>query len=246
MPRQARRKSESGYYHIILRGIGRQILFEDDEDNERFLSTVQRYRRELGFELVAWCLMENHAHLLIRDGHDRLEQIMKKIAGSYAYYFNHKYDRVGHLYQDRFKSEAVEDDAYLLTVIRYIHNNPEKAGLAKARAYRFSSYGAYLKPSEEVDNAHALALIGGPEQFARFMGGGKDERCLDVEERRAIGDGTAAKIICDTCGVLSGTELQRWDRKERDEALRQLKQKGLSIRQLERLTGINRGVVQKV
>lgn len=245
MPREARKKSESGYYHIVLRGIGKQILFEDDEDNERFLSTVQRYRRELGFELVAWCLMENHAHLLIRDGHDRLEQIMKKIAGSYAYYFNHKYDRVGHLYQDRFKSEAVEDDAYLLTVIRYIHNNPQKAGLAPAGQYRWSSYGAYLKPFEAVDNAHALELIGGSQRFARFMSGGKDERCLEVEERRATGDGEAKETICNVCGVSSGTELQRWDRKERNEALRLLKQKGLSIRQLERLTGINRGAIQR-
>ena len=84
MPRTARQKSESGYYHVILRGIGKQILFEDDEDNERFLSTVQRYRLELGFELVAYCLMENHVHLLLHDAKDQLNLIMKKIAGSYA------------------------------------------------------------------------------------------------------------------------------------------------------------------
>ena len=169
MPRAAREKSESGYYHVILRGIGKQILFEDDEDNERFLSTVQRYRMELGFELVAYCLMENHVHLLLRDTKDQLNLIMKKIAGSYAYYFNHKNDRSGHLFQDRFGSEAVEDDDYLLTVIRYIHRNPEKAGIAKAGEYRWSSYDAYQRPRVEVDNAWALKLIGGSEQFEQFM-----------------------------------------------------------------------------
>ena len=76
--------------------------------------------------------MENHVHLLLRDTKDQLDLVMKKIAGSYAYYFNHKYDRSGHLFQDRYGSEVVEDDAYLMTVIRYIHRNPEKAGIAKA------------------------------------------------------------------------------------------------------------------
>ena len=94
MPRTARKMSETGYYHVILRGIGKQIIFEDDEDNERFLSTVRRYRRELNFELIAWCLMENHAHMLIHDAHQRLDLIMKKIAGSYAIYYNRKYDRL--------------------------------------------------------------------------------------------------------------------------------------------------------
>ena len=72
--------------------------------------------------------MENHVHLLLHDDRDQLDLIMKKVAGSYAYYFNHKYDRSGHLFQDRYGSEAIEDDAYLLTVIRYIHRNPDKGG----------------------------------------------------------------------------------------------------------------------
>ena len=217
MPRTARHKSESGYYHVILRGIGKQILFEDDEDNERFLSTVQRYRLELGFELVAYCLMENHVHLLLHDAKDQLDLIMKKIAGSYAYYFNRKYDRSGHLFQDRYGSEAVEDDEYLLTVIRYIHRNPEKAGIAKAGAYRWSSYDAYLRPRADVDHAWALELIGGPERFEQFMEKAAEGNCLDIRERAAI----------------------------RDDAARELKDMGMSVRQLERLTGINRGVVQK-
>lgn len=83
--------------------------------------------------------MENHVHLLLRDTKDQLDLVMKKITGSYAYYFNHKYDRSGHLFQDRYGCEVVEDDAYLMTVIRYIHRNPEKAGIAKAGDYRFGA-----------------------------------------------------------------------------------------------------------
>ena len=175
MPRMARQKSESGYYHIILRGIGRQILFEDTEDHERFLTTLKRYRRELGFEVVAWCLMENHVHLLLRDVHDQIDLIMKKLAGSYAQYFNRKYDRSGHLFQDRYRSEPVPDEAYLLTVIRYIHRNPEKAGICRAQEYRWSSYAKYALPGQDIDNTMVLELIGGPEAFESFMGLAPDE-----------------------------------------------------------------------
>ena len=245
MPRAARRKSESGYYHVMLRGIGRQILFEDEEDNERFLTTLQRYRQELGFELVAYCLMENHVHLLLHDDRDRLDLIMKKIAGSYAYYFNRKYDRSGHLFQDRYGSETIEDDAYLLTVIRYIHRNPEKAGIAGAGDYRWSSYGAYLKQSAEVDNARALELIGGPARFESFMASAEEGSCLDIHEKAAMRDEAAREWICARYGISSGTQLQQWEKQERDAALKESKAAGMSIRQLERLTGINRGVIQK-
>jgi len=200
---------------------------------------------ELGFELVAYCLMENHVHLLLRDIGDQLDVIMKKIAGSYAYYYNHKYDRSGHLFQDRYGSEAVENDACLLTVIRYIHRNPEKAGMAKAADYCWSSYDAYLKPRKEVDNAKALEMIGGSEQFEGFMASAAEEVCLDIREKQSIWDDTAKEWICSHCGVTSGTQLQQWEKKPRDAALRELKGMGLSVRQLERLTGINRGVVQK-
>jgi putative transposase len=72
--------------------------------------------------------MDNHVHILINEGSDEIGRIMKRINISYAYYFNKKYDRIGHLFQDRFKSEGIESDVYLLSAVRYIHNNPVKAG----------------------------------------------------------------------------------------------------------------------
>ena len=244
MPRTARQKCESGYYHVILRGIGRQILFEDAQDDERFLSTVLRYRQELCFDLVAWCLMDNHVHLLIHDARDQLDLIMKKIAGSYAIYYNRKYDRFGHLFQDRYMSEAVDSDEYLLTVVRYIHRNPEKAGIAKAEDYRWSSYGEYLSQGEGIDNAPVLEMIGGPKCFADWMRREREENCLDIRDKRWIHDDQARKLICDTYKLTSGTQLQEFNKKERDAALRWLKARGLAVRQIERLTGINRGVIQ--
>ena len=244
MPRASRKLGESRYYHVVIRGIGKQIIFEDDEDNERFLSTLQRYRRELGFQLVAYCLMENHAHLLICDPEQRLPLIMKKVGVSYVSYFNRKYDRTGHLFQDRYRSEAVETDEYLLCVIRYIHNNPEKAGIARASQYRWSSYDAYLNPTGEVDNAAALEILADWGGFSKLMREQADDRCLDVEARRTLRDEEAKRVIRSLLGVESGTQLQQLGRKERDAALRKLRESGLTILQIERLTGISRGVIQ--
>ena len=245
MPRAARKLGESSYYHIVIRGIGKQIIFEDEEDNERFLSTLQRYRREMGFQLVAYCLMENHAHLLICDPQQRLPLIMKKVGVSYASYFNRKYERTGHLFQDRYRSEAVETDEYLLCVIRYIHNNPQKAGIARAAEYRWSSYSAYVKPIGEVDNAAVLQILDEWGGFARLMREDTNDRCLDVEERRSLRDEEAKAVMRALLDVESGTQLQRFDRKARNAALRKLRESGMTIQQIERLTGITRGVIQR-
>ncbi len=85
MARLARKKSESGIYHVIIRGIGKQILFEDRADRLRFLKAVQRYRSELSVSLYAYCLMENHVHLLLYDPQNDLDLFMKKLEGTYAF-----------------------------------------------------------------------------------------------------------------------------------------------------------------
>ena len=170
---------------------------------------------------------------------------MKKAGVSYVSYFNRKYDRTGHLFQDRYRSEAVETDEYLLCVIRYIHNNPEKAGIARASQYRWSSYDAYLNPTGEVDNAAALEILADWGGFSKLMREQADDRCLDVEARRTLRDEEAKRVIRSLLGVESGTQLQQLGRKERDAALRKLRESGLTILQIERLTGISRGVIQR-
>ena len=131
MPRQARRKSKSGIYHIMLRGINQQQIFEDSEDFEKILQILKDCKAVSEYKLFAYCLMGNHIHLLVQEDKEPIEQVMKRIATRFVYWYNIKYQRVGHLFQDRFKSEPVEDDTYFLTVLRYIHQNPMKAGLSK-------------------------------------------------------------------------------------------------------------------
>ena len=131
MARTARAVGDSGIYHVMLRGINRQRIFEDDEDREKFLEILKKSKEKDGFDLLAWCLMPNHVHLLIKENEVKLGTIFRRIGASYVYWYNGKYERTGHLFQDRFKSEPVEDDAVSLTVIRYIHRDPVKAGLCE-------------------------------------------------------------------------------------------------------------------
>ena len=131
MARQARKKSNSGIYHIILRGINRQQIFEDGEDYSKFLRILEECKAISKFEIFAYCLMNNHIHLLLKEVKEPIEQVMKRITTRFVYWYNIKYQRSGHLFQDRFKSEPVESDEYFLTVIRYIHQKPVKAGLCE-------------------------------------------------------------------------------------------------------------------
>ena len=141
MPRVARIKSSTGIYHIMIRGINQQNIFSYDDDYKRFLVILAKYHRQSNYEIYAYCLMGNHIHLLLKEGKESLATSMKRIGTSYVYYYNWQYDRKGHLFQDRYKSEPVEDDAYFLTVLRYIHQNPLKAGLSDdISSYPWSSY----------------------------------------------------------------------------------------------------------
>ena len=110
----------------MLRGINQQQIFEDGEDYSKFLQVLKDCKAISGFNLFAYCLMGNHIHLLVQEEKEPIEQVMKRLATRFVYWYNIKYQRIGHLFQDRFKSEAIEDDTYYLTVLRYIYQNPQK------------------------------------------------------------------------------------------------------------------------
>ncbi|MDR0592967.1 MAG: transposase [Bifidobacteriaceae bacterium] len=134
MARTARLGSSTGIFHVMIRGVNRQPIFERDGDRERFLGIVQAVKKLSGCQLYSYCLMENHVHLLLREGDEPLAVIMKRINVRYATWFNSVYGRVGHLLQDRFRSCPVEDEAYLITVLRYIWLNPVRAGFCASAA----------------------------------------------------------------------------------------------------------------
>ena len=176
MPHGTRRKGESGFYHVVTKGDGGQVIFEDDADRLRYLETLVAAQEEYPTELHAYCLMGNHVHLLIRDPQEVLSAFMKKLDETYAMYFAKKTGRVGSVFQSRFWSEPVDTDERFLATIRYIHANPEPAGIASHDAYPWSSYpayvgGRYTGPAVKTDMA--LGLLGGVEPFREFSVTGK-------------------------------------------------------------------------
>ncbi len=251
MPRTRRRKSISGIYHIILRGINKQIIFEEEEDSIRFLETLRKYKEKGCYKIYAYCLMKNHIHLLLKEQNEELGIAMRRIGASYVYWYNWKYNRSGHLFQDRYKSEVVEDEKYFLTVLRYIHQNPVKAGVVNdVEDYRWSSYSSYIGRNEMVDIDFALNLFSNNrknavESFREFHKFIDKNDCLDISENTRLTDEDAVKIIKELCQINSCIEIQRMEKRQRDKYLKALKIKGLSTRQISRLTGISRGIVIK-
>ncbi len=240
MARTARKKSE--FLHVILRGVAKQIIFENDTDRYFFLKLMRKYKDEQEVVIEAYCLMNNHVHLLIHDPRGNISDFMKKLGLSYALYFNNRYERVGHLFQNRYKSEIITDDKSHLTVYRYILNNPVKAGLGKAAEYRWNSYREYGTMGI-TDSSIIAEKIGSKEKLDEFLLSGEDDNCMeDISYRH--NDEWALKVIHDELHVESMTAIRLMPKNERNELLAMMKEKGMSVRQIERLTGVNRGVVQ--
>ena len=244
MPRLARNMSASNYMHIIVRGIGKQLLFEDDHDYRYYLTKLELYCMDTDVKVCAYCLMDNHVHLLVKGEAESVILLMKKIGVSYSWYYNKKYERVGHLFQDRYKSESIDNDIYFLSVFRYILKNPQKAGLCKATCYHWNSYRYYDNPLPFMDLTAIRNLLGDFGQYKEFIEKNDDDQGLEYSETRHS-DAWAKEELARCLGITSGTALQKYSKIERDVALVKLKERGLSVRQISRLTGIGRNVVQK-
>lgn len=142
MPRTARILLENVCYHIIARGNQKQEIFLEQNDYEKFLKLLARYKRKFHFKLYGYCLMTNHIHLIIEPKVPKeLPKIMHRLNLAYAIWFSTKYERVGHIWQDRFKSMVIQKDEYLLTCINYVELNPVRANFVKEpQNYLWSSY----------------------------------------------------------------------------------------------------------
>ena len=240
-----RKKSSTGIYHVVFRGINRQKIFEDDEDFERFLYLLKQYQETSGYLIYAYCLMPNHIHLLIKEGNEELGQAFRRIGASFVYWYNLKYDRVGHLFQDRYKSEAIEDDRYLLTVIRYIHRNPVKAGMCEEpEEYPYSSFTQY-ETDPLIDSSLIYGMIG-REEFDRYQHVNNADICLDIEdkERKRLTD-HEAKILMEQFQCRNASDFQKAGKETQEKILHILLEAGGSLRQISRLTGAITGIISE-
>lgn len=135
-----------GYYHIYCRGSEKRTIFLDRSDRERFVARLLEYKEEHGISILCYCLMPNHYHLLVKQITDEsVSKFVYKLNLAYAMYFNKKYERVGPLFQGRFKAKGVDEDEYIVHLSRYIHLNPLKlVGLEGLEEYPWSSLKDYL------------------------------------------------------------------------------------------------------
>jgi REP element-mobilizing transposase RayT len=153
MPRQTRKDLDGKYFHIMVQGIGKEHIFLTDDYKGYYLTSLKTAREKFPVGILAFCVMGNHAHILLRiKKHEHLSAFMRYANAEYARYYNRMNKRVGYVFRDRFKSEVIKNVKYLVYCLAYIQNNPVKASIVeKAEDYKFSSYINYLEKKGIVD-----------------------------------------------------------------------------------------------
>ena len=263
MPRQARIFSDTGVYHIMMRGNDKGRIFLDDDDRRRFISTLFEKASEENTDIYAYCLMSNHVHLLLHDKEYNITRLMKRINVSFSYHFNKKYKRVGHLFQDRFVSEIIDNNDYLLAAVRYIHNNPVTAGIVSSpEKYLWSSYNDYISSkksssltTDKILNIFSDNITVAIKQFIDFSSLDCDIKFIEFieksnEELRMEQEKRATETL-DNILLLKGLCINDLSKKEnhnlRNKLTIYLKEEfNLSSRQIAAIIRISKGTVLKI
>lgn len=173
MPRHARIDQPGLLQHVIVRGIERRPIFLDDADRSAFMTRLAALLKETGTHCLAWVLLDNHFHLLLRPMRLSLADVMRRLLTGYAVVFNLRHRRAGHLFQNRYKSIVCDHDAYLLELIRYIHLNPVRAGVVAdlecLASYRWCGHGELLgtSPVTLLEGDEILRLFSSSRLAAR-------------------------------------------------------------------------------
>lgn len=249
MPRRPR-VDMVGYYHIVNRGVEQRIIYKEYEDYEIFLEMLCAASKLYDVQLHGYVLMNNHYHLLIEITKENLSKFMKHINASYAIYFNKKYKRSGHLWQGRFKSWYVTDEAYLYTLISYIHNNPVKAKIVnKAEEYRYSSHLAFIEEVEPIGclkNSFIFTEFQDKNDRKEFLQSTMDESILHEIKK-------ASNLVVTSINekTLSTQRLQEIfanivDNKDRNKKVYQATNEGFSQHAIAILLGLSQPYINKI
>ncbi len=256
MPRQARKISPTGYYHIMLRGNNKEKVFKKDAQKGVFIKSLKVLAMEQEVSFVAYCLMDNHIHLVLKGELDDISVVLRRASIKYAMNFNKKNERVGHVFQDRYKSEIIGDDKYLLQVVRYVHNNPVKAKMvASPDLYKWSSYSEYAKKVFDVIDPKEGRFImdyfsGKRSQFLDFHNVMDLEVYLDIEEDTKAHKMDISKMLiddyCSTNGI-GDSEKFKENTKHQEGLVKVLLEKSqMSHRQIADILGINSNIVHQL
>ena len=251
MPRSKRIKSLTHTYHIMIRGVNKEKIFYDEDDKRKFLQTSKYYLNKFDVEIYAYCLMDNHVHFLLKS-RESFNKFMQCIQTVYATYFNKKYKRIGHLFQDRFKSIPVEKETYLLECVRYIHQNPVNAKIAPMDKYNWSSYNEYIKETHIINPKFILSLFSDNRKTAvskykaymNLINKEADFRNAIIEDK--ITDKEAINFI-EGFWKVKINDIKLMDTTKRNELLNEIISfKVMKTLQISRVTGIDRNILRKI
>jgi REP element-mobilizing transposase RayT len=173
VPRQARIDTSGALHHIICRGIERREIFNGDGDRDDFILRLSTILVETSTRCYAWALIPNHFHVLLQTGKLPVATVMRRLLTGYATKFNHRHNRHGHLFENRYKSILCQEEPYLLELVRYIHLNPLRArivhSLEELKTYRYCGHGSILGQSTEpwMANEEVLKRFGGNTKASR-------------------------------------------------------------------------------
>lgn len=252
MARKARVKSSTGIYHMILRGFEMKNVFLQQDEKEKFLEILSDYKDVCGYQVYGYVLMDNHVHLLIKEGNVSIGNMIKRIGVKYVTWYHAKYDMNGRVFHDRFKSEPVEDNKYLLTVLRCIHQEPVRVGLTtEVSRYIWSSFEAYLGKSVLVDTEICLGLFGEDEKrqrvrWQKFMTEPTEEKCLEAV-RKNINDEDLQQILLRLASVKTIEALSKLPKTARNQVLQAAKAiDGVSTWQLARISKLSQSVISRI
>lgn len=245
MTRQRRRQSDSNVYHVMIRGAKRFAIFKEESDYDRFLTYVFQAKEQSNVKVLAYCLMTNHVHLLLYGKSQDVSVFMQKVQSRYAIYFNSRFSEVGHVFQGRFRSEPVDDEAYYNTVLRYVIRNPDEAGLAQFDVYPWSSYPELLrlKPQTVTDVDKTLELLGKKQLDKDFFYSKEQSQKVLLDDLDP--ESQDRKTLTELLNGTSIEEMGLFDKPVRDEVLRKAKEQGISVRRLSAITGISRDVISR-
>lgn len=160
MPREPRNNMKTSYFHVMTQGINKEYIFDKEMDIKYYIKIMYKQREEYNIKIISYCIMNNHAHILLSTGNvSNLSKYMQKLNTKYAIYYNKKYNRVGYVFRDRYKSEGIYDEKHMHSCISYIYNNPVKAKICiRAEDYSYSNIREY-KGKIEDENLYTFLEI---------------------------------------------------------------------------------------
>lgn len=251
MPRKSRIKSKSNVYHVMLRGINRQQIFEEDSDYMQFIEILRIVKDISNFKLHAYCLMGNHVHLLIQTQDESIELIMKRLEVRFVHWYNKKYKRTGSLFDGRYKTENVETDKYFLTALRYILQNPVKAGICN-NIYEYPwSAAIYYKFHLDsfITVSTAQSYFSSKAILTDYLNTNNFDICMDASDEVFFNnhiDNAVKKIISEKTNCLNLSEFQKIDIRIRNKCINELINQNIPICHIARLTGLSKSHIYRL